>query len=385
MDILVIYLSPFNGLSSSAKRMLGMTKGLVKNGNNVVLLTAGINNECNILDSAEYDFLKKVKIILTEEIDGGKGETIQNTKWKGKIFECLGKVYRLVKIYGHTEKVAKKISINILPIRKFDCVVSVSDPKTSHIALKKLLEQGLRVGKIIEYWGDPLFGDITLKSIYSKRTLLKREKAMLGLADSIVYTSPFTVEREKVIFPEYASRMYFVPTASVSENVVVDKNRENAVYTIGYYGAYHSAARNILPLYNAFLSEKTNKMHLNIIGDTDLNLESQNNVTILPRGDIREYEAKSDLLVCILNREGTQIPGKLYYCATTYKPVLVIVDGDEKEKMRRFLEGFERFFLCENDTNDIAKKIQEISEDKREWNPAEILQEENVARKIIEG
>ena len=105
----------------------------------------------------------------------------------------------------------------------------------------------------------------------------------------------------------------------------------------------------------------------------------------MPRGDVSSYEKKADLLVCVLNRYGTQIPGKLYYCASTCKPVLVILDGDEIQKMKDFLLTFDRFYLCENNENSIRNTVLQIMEDSKEWGPCPLLNEEAIAKKVLES
>lgn len=380
VNALVIYLSEYNGLSSSAKRMLGLVKGLVEKNFEVTLLTTEFKNRAT--DEETNKMLQKVQVISIESNMYSSGSQLGKGDYKKKIRQIAGSLYRLVCIFGHTERIAKNVKINILPYQEYDFAISISDPKTSHIALKSLLKQGLTCKKIIEYWGDPLYGDITFKSIYPSSHIRDIEKKMLILADSIVYTSPFTVKREQEIFPELSLKMKYVPTASAKR--IFNQGKKDDSFVVGYYGAYHSGVRNIMPLYNTFADNKSGDAILNIIGDSNLKLESRDNILVRPRGNISQYECDTDVLVCILNRTGTQIPGKLYYNASTNKAVLVILDGDEISEMRRFLASFDRFYVCENSEEEIARTIEKIRNSHKCWNPCELLQTDVVANMVLE-
>lgn len=380
VNVLVIYLSEYNGLSSSAKRMLGLVKGLVEKNLEVTLLTTEFENRAT--DEETNKMLQKVQIITLESKIYSSGSQLGKKDYRKKVRHIVGSLYRLVCIFGHTERVAKNVKIDILPYREYDFAISISDPKTSHIALKSLLKQGLACKKIVEYWGDPLYGDITFKSIYPSSFIRDIEEKMLILADSIVYTSPFTVKREQEIYPKLSSKMKYVPTAS--EKRIFNQKKKDDSFVVGYYGAYHSSVRNIMPLYNAFADSKCGNAILNIIGDSNLKLESKDNILVQPRGNISQYECDTDILVCVLNRTGTQIPGKLYYNASTNRAVLVILDGDEISEMRRFLARFDRFYICENSEGEIARTIEEIRNSHKCWNPCELLQPDVVAKMVLE-
>ena len=82
-------------------------------------------------------------------------------------------------------------------------VISTSDPKTSHLFVKKLIEEGLKYGKWVQHWGDPLSGDITSSLIFPQSYIRKVEKNMISKADKIVYVSHFTAEMQKNNYPKF--------------------------------------------------------------------------------------------------------------------------------------------------------------------------------------
>jgi len=383
--ILVIKLHAYNSLSSSNMRMLAMMKGLDELGFKMDLLCTPVSSVTTINDMSGYDFLDRVTMVTTQE--NKMYESLTKNKPSGintikkKVLPILRTVYHKFSLYTNSEKIARKLDIGLLPHRNYKYVISVSDPKSSQIALMTLLNQGLKCEKVIEYWGDPMTGDITQKAIYPEFIIKREERKLLKLADKIVYTSPFTLEMEKKNHPMYSSRMIYVPTANAFPKIYPKSN--NPKYTVGYYGAYNSWIRNIMPLYNAF-SALRGEARLNLVGDSDLQLNPTENILIKPRGVVKDLEEVTDLFVCILNSSGTQIPGKLYHNAATNKPVLVIVDGDQQERMREYLESFDRFVVCGNKEAEIIAAIKDTMNDRRSWEPCKLLEPKIIAAKIID-
>lgn len=378
--VLLIKLSPVKGLDSSMLRALAVVKGLIEKGFKVDMLTLQ-TSATHVVNEKEYDFLKDVNIIYANPnkaynsiVSGAKTGLKQNA------VKVLRKIYHTFSLYNYTGAIAKNIKIDILPSKEYEYVVAVSDPKTTHIAAKRLIEQGLTCNKLIEYWGDPLYGDITNKSIYPRFVYKIIEKNFLKIADKIVYTSPFTLEQEQRLYPKYRDKMIFTPTAYLEEKIYPENE---GVFTVGYYGAYPSNVRNIIPLYDA-CAQMGNTVALNIVGNSDLTLEETENIKVYPRGDISSFEAKTDLFVCVLNKSGTQIPGKLYHYAAYNKPVLVIEDGDFAEQMHGFIESFNRYYTCRNRKEDIIEAITRIMTSNEKWTPYKEMSADCVVEKILE-
>lgn len=381
MDILIIKLSPVETITSSMYRTLAIARGLVECGNEVDMIVAPYNG-LNPKDRPK-DFLDDINVIRTNKnntytsiVNQGKGEGVRK-----KAVNVLKKVWHKLSVYDYTYSIAKKIDISILHKRNYDIVISSSDPKSSHIAVKMLTKQGLKYNRWIQYWGDPLTIDITRVDIWPSFIMKNIENRILSNADKIVYVSPFTLKEQKRLFPQKASKMSFLPVSYMSEEIY-EKTR-NERFTIGYYGNYEKRVRNIVPFYEACCNLGS-KIAVSIYGDTDISLKSTDNIQILPRSVIDEHKKSADLLVCILNSSGTQIPGKLYHLAGTNKKVLVIVDGDNTIEMKAYLESFSRFYLCENNAECIKDTIDKIINDDSEFLPVESLKYDYISRKFIE-
>lgn len=89
-------------------------------------------------------------------------------------------------------------------------------------------------------------------------------------------------------------------------------------------------------------------------------------------------------MVVILNLRGGQIPGKLYHLAATNKPILVIMDGDYKQIIREYLNGFDRYILCDNTEESISNAINDQLVVKREYFPIPELGPVSISRHFLQ-
>ena len=137
----------------------------------------------------------------------------------------------------------------------------------------------------------------------------------------------------------------------INKNNKKDKS-QNDKYVISYIGSYPSKIRNIMPLYDA-IKKLNNSFKTYIIGDSDISLQQTANITLGVRQNTEEIEAESDLHICLLNKEGGQIPSKVYYLSASTKPILIILDGELKQDIKAFFKSFNRYYFCENNTTEI--------------------------------
>lgn len=383
MRILMIKLSPIEAITSSMFRTLSIARGLSEQGHEVDFVTIPYNEIHALAD--KHDFLKKINIIRTssnktfEAVSAVSRNDKSNLLKKG-VVSVMRKTWHVFNVYDNTIKIAKNISIDLLPTNQYDIVISSSDPKSSHVAMRKLIEQGLQYGRWIQYWGDPLALDITGKSIYPVWVLKRIESKLLAGADKVIYVSPFTLKEQKRLLKEYADKMEFLPIAYMEEKIYPETSNDR--FVIGYYGDYMKGVRNLLPFYQA-CKEFGDKVHVDIIGNSDLKLESDDNIKIYPRGSIDAFERNADLVVCVLNSSGTQIPGKIYHEAGTNKNILVIVDGDRTDEMKEYLRSFGRYDICDNNTGSIKNAIMKIQKERKKAQPLKRIHYVSIAREFI--
>ena len=241
----------------------------------------------------------------------------------------------------------------------YDYMISLSTPVTSHLIAHRLLDSGkVRCKHWIQVWEDPWYSDAY--GFNHREEVFREEKRLLSFAERICYVSPITLENQKKLFPENREKMYWQPLPAYYSAAREDSALRGKEF--GYFGDYGLPARNLKCFYDAALKTK---IHVTICGNSNLSLESTNQIQIYPRltlEKLKPFEEKTDILVFLCNRKGGQIPGKIYQYAATYKTILFILDGTEDEKcvIRNYFEPFNRFVFCENTAEDIEQAIYRI-------------------------
>ena len=360
MNILFVTLTPLEYNESVTKSNYNILCGLLNLGHNVTILMPKLQH-CFISYDDAYLLhnVKEVRIVNTITIGNKIRTWIKSRK-------IIGKIYKKLLILDSTREFLLQFNSNIVDTQLSECydyVISTSDPKTSHLYVKKLIMSGLKYGKWIQHWGDPLSGDITRKEFYPKWLIRLVERNIMKHADKIVYVSPFTREMIAEIHPTLSNKISFVPLPSdeCKEQTSPIEQKMRGNLELAYLGDYTSKVRNILPLYNT--CNKMNDVNLSIVGYSDLQLKPTGNIKIyprLPQNEANAFRDRADVSICVCNLRGTQIPGKIYYDASTNKHLLVIVDGDNKEELIAYLKQFDRFIVCYNDEQSISDAINKI-------------------------
>lgn len=378
MKILFVSTSQLEYSASSNMRNIALLKGLIENGHAVSTLTPFAQKDSPLYDES----LLNIKFEERYFIDMGivHSTLSKNNVKKNKLKLIIYNFIKKFKMYDFRNSLAKK---NIIIKEKFDIIISSSDPKSSHLLAKKLIERNPGITKRwIQYWGDPFYDDINDKRKFIKLFIKKEEANLIKCADKVIYVSPFTFKKQKNIYPKFKSKMFFLPIPFSEE--ILYENKKIGKLKLGYFGDYYSRNRNIVPLYDSIKSNRN--VELIICGSSNLNLENTNNIKIHARQQlkkIREYEANSDVLVCICNKNGSQIPGKVYHYAATNKPILIIIDGELSEDLKTYFESFNRYILCYNNKESINDMLKVLINDNKKYLPCEKLNAKNIASEFI--
>jgi len=381
MDILFVTLGPIDATFSMSFRNRAVLNGFVKLGHNVDVLTVYPFDDSirvSSLDLSQYG-----TIIRLNKSGNSKKKISSPKKGSNSLFSSLIRMfYHRVMPFDSSFFLIRSLSVDLLPKKKYDTIISSSDPKTSHLAVRRLIKTGLVYKNWIQYWGDPLANDITSKLIYPSWALKWLENFLIKNANKIIYVSPITLDEQSAQFIDSAQKMMFLPIPYEKEKIY--PKLKNDVFTIGYFGFYLKTVRNIRPLYNSVKNSKL-KVHLNIVGSTDLKLDECNNVSIYPiSNDVSTFEETTDLMIVILNLHGGQIPGKLYHLAATNKPILVVLDGDFKNVIREYLKKYDRFIICENTENSITEAINRQLISRQEFSPSPLFECTSIASRFLQ-
>jgi hypothetical protein len=378
MDILFVSMVAFENNTSATIQNKGIVRGLAEIGHNVDILTLqpdqraisydnSMNDISELISNAYYIEIDSryavlmAKKDLKNESSNSRIRIFKNILRKGR--KVVKMIYDNISVFDAQKVNVKGVSKLNINYSKYDIIVSASDPKSSHLIVEKILKKNKNCkAKWIQYWGDPMLHDITRKRDWRNSLVKYCEGRLLSKADKVIYASPLTSEKQKETFVEsslkmdYASQVY-VHSLTEKSGKVQNKSELSEI-EVGYFGAYSSSIRNILPLYNAAIM---GGFHLDICGYSDVLLESTNNITVhglVPYNEVVKMEKKADVLVCISNSKGTQIPGKIYYSVSYNKPIIVVLDSEYQEELREYFKTFDRYIICENNWKSIINAIE---------------------------
>lgn len=401
MNILFVTMVPLESNASATIRNKSLIRGLTKMGHKVDVITLEpqidsikydntMNDINKIINKSYYIKINPIYHKLMAKKESKKSATANKKNQmlkhvKNKTRNLIKTIYNKTTVFEAQKFNVKEVSKIKIKYNKYNIIISSSDPKSSHLIVERIFKENKDCkAKWIQYWGDPMFNDITRKSDWKDVLVKYHEKKLLSYADRIVYVSPLTLKTQKTIFKENASKMDY---ANQSITAIFNKtnSKKDIAVKIGYFGSYNSNIRNIMPLYNV---AKEEKYSLHICGGSDLELKSTDNViveSVLPYNDIVTREKSSDILICLCNLKGTQIPGKIYYSAGYDKPIIVVLDSEYKEYLRNHFEEFERYILCENNESSIKNAIEEakLQLNKKDYKVSKKLTPEYMAKKVL--
>lgn len=303
---------------------------------------------------------------LYQKLNKEKKHVIENTGHENKKISFLkGSVRRFIKnLLVFDLRILNLYNVDKVKIdlSQYDIIISASDPKSTHCITNRLVKRYHYQGKYIQYWGDPLYLDITRDKGLLDGVCKFMEKKTLRSASKVIYATPFTLKEQQKLYPTLAAKMSYAHQAAVPVVNYTGKMHRNQRGRISfvYCGDYRKETRNIMPLYRT-VQHFGEDVVLNIYGTSNLQLASVDNIIIhgqVSREIADRAEQDADILVCICNVKGSQIPGKIYYLTNYNKPIIVIVDGEYKAALKKYFNEMGRFIVCENTESDIMNAIK---------------------------
>lgn len=347
---IVILTQPIEANTSSMIRSRNIIKELPSCGYETICYSpySGSMNELEfILPSVEIKRYGKVNYVANF-----KENLEHKVSLKYRILKFMYKLYKKVDIFGASIQYLKYTHLILDEVKKEkpDILLTFSDPMTSHIIGRKCRKY---VSKYVQQWGDPLATDTISKvglPVWLRKII---EKSLIKKADRVCYVSPFTCDEQKKLYKKFANKMIFLPTPCIEYQNI--KNKKHDKLKIGYFGSYNLIARDIRPLYEAV--SKNKNIELFLIGNSDLNLKAKENISVIdriPQSKLDEYLYEMDVLVCVLNSKGNQIPGKIYHYGGSYKEILVVKDGEYGNEIEKYFSKFEHYTFVDNDEKKIC-------------------------------
>ena len=279
-----------------------------------------------------------------------------------------------------TRSYLRKVRKTKIPNEYYDVVISTSEPKTSHVFASRLLRR-VRYGRWIQHWGDPLYGDITRNFWWPNWCIKLYEWNVIRKADKVVYVTPFTCYVQRIEHPKMAHKIAFVPLPSdmhTTKTVEIPNQLR-----VAYLGDYNPVFRNLRPLYDACAD--LDFVYLTIAGYGPT-YPTLSNVTILsriPQDEAMKIEEDADVIFCVCNKRGTQIPGKIMYKVSSDKHILIAVEHELHDEMCEYFESFNRFVVCDNTPKSIAEALQLLRNRPHDYVAPERLLPINIVKEIL--
>ena len=376
MKVLVINGACIQTNSSANLCHLAYIRGLLEAGHKVTLLSADGKDykvdpammipeqviQYTIYGVSLYEKLSMKKNESAVSVSAGSG-TAATSVSHGVIHKAVERVksfvlslYGVHGIYATFVRKAQKFRSE----ENFDLIISISTPVTSHLLTHNLLKAGNIRGKHwIQIWEDPWYSDAY--GFNGKEKIRQEEKKLLSFAEKVCYVSPLTLESQKRLYPESAHKMFWQPLPYYYKDTAAEQPTfDHNVY--GYFGAYYPAARDLQPFYEA---ARETGVEVNICGDPASLFQATAQIQIHPRlplHELKPIEDRTNVLIFLCNREGGQIPGKIYQYSATNKTILFIMDGTEEEQLvlKEYFGQFNRYVFCQNTAADIARAIRRI-------------------------
>lgn len=365
---------PFERNSSATIQNRGIVQGLVDLGCDVDILTlqpvsSSATYDDSMADIGElagnkfyFALDKRYSLVMSKKLHGDQ-TALRTTSFRGLLRttrRVAKKTYDSVSVFDAQKINVAKVDDLEVDYSPYDIIISASYPASSHLIARRIFQKNRHVrAKWIQYWGDPFFHDMTRRNHLLDRAVRWNERRLISEADRVVYASPLALNLHKETFPEYASKMDYAIHVFPGNIPVYKNEKQSESLCVGYFGAYTSQVRNIMPTYRAAQGED---FTLIICGDSDLALDNTENITVMdrvPYEHVVKLEQQTDIILCICNVSGIQIPGKIFYYAGYQKPIIVVLDGDYKEELRKLLGTFNRYIFCENNEGDIKAAIKE--------------------------
>ena len=194
--------------------------------------------------------------------------------------------------------------------------------------------------------------------------------------------TPFTCDAQRKEYPRLAHKIAFIPLpADMHGTHTVSKPDQ---LRIAYLGDYNPAFRNLRPLYNA--CSKMDGISLTIAGHGP-DYRSLPNIRVLPRipqDRALEIENDSDVIICVCNKRGTQIPGKVFYKSSSDKHILIAVEQEMHDEMCRYFESYNRFTVCDNTRESITETLLSLRFRPHNYITPERLLPINITKEILQ-
>lgn len=358
---------------------------LAKNHHVTVITDSSYNKNCELCVNKDFD--KNIEIFSYPDYSNLRGKLI---KYKEKLIAKKQKQgndeqkaeIHVIRKYNKNFRYLREMRINIFhPVYrgkhiwikkaskfisdiKFHFVISISHSPACHqVAYNLIKRHKIEFEKWIEIWQEPWYQ----KPRVAKETKLIDfyERKFIKGADFVFFSSEFLKEYFSNKYSSFTDKIDYIDLPA-DRNPCYKQLEDKKDFTIGYFGAYFSDVRNIIPFYKTITKLNLKSM---IVGSSDIKLESDKNIQVIhgsiPFCECVKLEKEMHCLVIIGNHFSDILPGKIYNYCGMEKPILFILDGTDKgiAFTRMKFSKYKNIYFSSNTIHSIENAIEKIITD----------------------
>lgn len=283
---------------------------------------------------------------------------------------------------------------------EYDVILSASGSIESHITGYKIAKK-FRKPLVLDY-GDPIFSLVTSNKTEKIRAI---ENEILDYATHVIFTTYATKNQYDLEFGcankstvvHYGYDQNKIDTSCLLDTC--DINFSSVLY-FTHIGTAFTNDRNLSPFIEALsLYQKQARENVGFIlaGRRSLVFSELANKLLID--NFKDYELldynlaleiqrKSEVNIIVGNKDGRQVPGKIFALAAVSKKILYINQCDiEDDESLKILSKHRGLFICRNEKKDLLKtitKMLELDSSPQESYEFEEYESSNLSKKILD-
>lgn len=372
-EIFIISLS-YNVNSPQGIRMRNLVNFLKDKFNVTVLLIENKINNSEKSDKISFLTVKQTRLFRLffniEKLTNNSEIDNEFNRWRKKKLDLLSYIKKLITKILMPDyfilfypSIKNKI-IEILTINKYNIIIISAFPFTL-MKLSKTIKKLTPLTTIIYDTGDPFYKNFQngiIKNIFAK----KYEKKYLKFIDFVIvptdilrdhYLNVFKVNKEKIKTIEQGISVYFQNIFERKSSI--NKERIQLIYA----GLFYKKLREPYNLYKV-IDKFAGKFTLDIYGSINRRFIKKSRFinfrSNVPQSILYDLYKAADIIVFIDNKNGLQIPGKLYEILSLNRPVLYIYNKNSPSLT--YVENKKNIILTRNNQRDIKENLLFIVE-----------------------
>jgi hypothetical protein len=356
MRVLIISHSYFPANEPRAFRWTEIAEMFVKMGHEVDVLT--VSNKRKLACLSRKNGTKIIRVFdPIHSVSHGKPKSKERPPSSAARFSITGIISKVLLLIRWPDYAwfwilpAVFVGRKLLRRRKYDAVISVSNPFSSHVVAYMLLRKKSDIVWVCDY-GDPFSFESSYPSNNQKlyRNLnFSFEKKVIAISRKISVTNAAVIIKfqecfklPRILYRVIPPFLNVLPKDFALNNY--NENFDREAINIVYSGVLYSKIRNpsfllelILQLKDRFLGKKIKMHFFGAVGDCE-NIFAQYSSGLdqwlfihgsIERNLLQSYLANADFLVNIGNKSSFQLPSKIFEYISTNLPILNIVSSDD--------------------------------------------------------